>query len=68
MKGATHGIKFPATVTVTDSEVSVTSDEFEIDRTKWGINFNSGSVMKDLAGDKVINDNIKLKVAVKATK
>lgn len=68
MKGATHGIKFPAAVTVTDSEVSVVSDEFEIDRTKWGINFNSGSVMKDLAGDKVINDNIKLKVAVKATK
>ena len=68
IKEATHAIKFPATVTVTDADVTIASDEFEIDRTKWAVNYNSGSVVKDLAGDKVINDNIKLKLAVKATK
>ena len=68
IKDATHGIKFPATVTVTDADVTIASDEFEIDRTKFAVNYNSGSVMKDLAGDKVINDNIKLKFTVKATK
>lgn len=68
LKEVSHSIKFPATVTVTDADVTIASDEFEIDRTKWGVNYNSGSVVKDLAGDKVINDNIKLKLAVKAAK
>lgn len=68
IKEATHGIKFPAAVTVTDTDVTVVSDEFEIDRTKFAVNYNSGSVVKDLAGDKVISDNIKLKITVKATK
>lgn len=68
VKETTHAIKFPATVVVTDTDVTVVSDPFEIDRTKWGVNFNSGSVVKDLAGDKVINDNIKLTVSLKATK
>ncbi|WKW46583.1 YceI family protein [Myroides sp. JBRI-B21084] len=67
IKEATHGIKFPATVTVTEGDVTIASDEFEIDRTKWAVNYNSGSIVKDL-GDKVINDNIKLKFVVKATK
>lgn len=68
IKEATHAIKFPATVAVTDADVTISSDEFEIDRTKWNVNYNSGSVVKDLAGDKIINDNIKLKFALKATK
>ncbi|HUH26204.1 MAG TPA: YceI family protein [Flavobacterium sp.] len=68
IKEATHSITFPATVTITDSEVVINSDEFEIDRTKWAVNYNSGSVIKDLAGDKIINDNIKLKFTLKATK
>lgn len=68
IKETTHGIKFPAAVTVTDADVTVASEEFEIDRTKWAVNYNSGSIAKDLAGDKVINDNIKLKISVKATK
>lgn len=68
MKGQTNSIEFPATVTVTDNDVTIASDEFEIDRTKWGVNFNSGSVFQDLAGDKIIKDNIKVKFTVKATK
>lgn len=68
IKETSHSIKFPATVTISDSEVVINSDEFEIDRTKWAVSYNSGSVVKDLAGDKIINDNIKLKVSLKATK
>lgn len=68
IKGTTHNIKFPANVSITANEVVLNSEEFEIDRTRWNVNYNSGSVIKDLAGDKVINDNIKLAVTVKAVK
>lgn len=68
IKGTSHNIKFPANITVTENEVIINSEEFDIDRTKWAVNYNSGSVVKNLAGDKVINDNIKLTVTVKATK
>ena len=68
IKGTTHNIKFPANVSITANEVVLNSEEFEIDRTRWNVNYNSGSVIKDLAGDKVINDNIKLTVTVKAAK
>lgn len=68
IKDKTNEVKFPATVTVSETEVTIASEEFEIDRTLWGVNFNSGSVVKDLVKDKVINDNIKIKVSVKAVK
>lgn len=68
LKDVTNSITFPAVITVTDADVTIASDEFEIDRTKWGVNFSSGSIIKDLAGDKIINDNIKIKISTKATK
>lgn len=68
LKGATKNVKFPATITVTENEVSIVSETFTINRTEWGVNFNSGSVVKDLAADQVISDAIELKVTVKATK
>src|SRR5690606_3038404 len=68
IKGTTHSIQFPAEVNITDTEVTINSEEFEIDRTLWNVNYNSGSVIKDLASDKVINDNIKLSVAIQVAK
>lgn len=68
LKGATHSIKFPATINVNETEVTMVSDEFEIDRTKFGVNYNSGTVIKDLAADNIISDNIKLNISVKANK
>ncbi|MEC4113998.1 YceI family protein [Myroides pelagicus] len=68
LKDVTNAISFPAVVTVTDADVTIASEEFNIDRTKWGVNFNSGSIIKDLAGDKIIKDNITLKINTKATK
>lgn len=68
MKGKTNSIEFPATVTVTDNEITINSAEFDIDRTKWGVNFNSGSVFGDLAKESIIKDNITVKISVKATR
>lgn len=68
IKGQTNEVKFPADVVISENEVTLNSGDIEIDRTKWGVNFNSGSVVKDLAADKIIKDQIKIKVSVKATK
>ena len=67
LKGVTKNVKFPANITVTDNDVTITSEAFNIDRTKWGVNFNSES-MTDLAADKVISNNIEIKFVVKATR
>lgn len=67
LKGITKNVKFPAKVTVTENDVTIASEPFNIDRTQWNINFNSES-MTDLAKDKVISNNIEVKLTVKATK
>lgn len=67
LKATTKNVSFPATVKVTDTEVSIESEKFKIDRTQWKINYGSKSVFTDL-GDKFINDEIELKVSLKATK
>ena len=67
LKETTKNVKFPAAVSVTDKEVTITSEQFVIDRTQWKINYGSKSVFTDL-GDKFINDEIELKVTLKATK
>jgi len=63
----TKAIKFPAMITTSDNEVMIHADEFAINRTDWKINFNSNSVFDNL-GDKAINDEILIKLHVKATK
>jgi len=69
MKGIKKNVTFDATVTTSGDEMKITSDTFTIDRTEWNIMYNSGKAM-DAAklGDKMINDNIEIKIAVKATK
>lgn len=67
LKGITKNVKFPATVTVGENDVTIASEAFNIDRTQWGVNFNSESVT-DLAKDKVISNNIEIKLTVKAVK
>ena len=67
LKGTTKNIKFPAKVTVSDTEVSIDSEKFQIDRTQWKVNYGSKSVFTDL-GDKFINDEIELVVKLKAKK
>lgn len=67
IKGKTKEVTFPATVTITDNEVSITSQSFKINRVDFGVNYGSKSVFDNLK-DKFINDDIELVVKVKATK
>lgn len=52
---------------VSKNIVRLETEEFAIDRTKWGIEFMSKSVFDDLK-DKFIDDEIKLKVELQADK
>lgn len=67
LKETTKPVKFDAVVTVTDNDVLITTEEFAFDRTEFGVNYNSGKLFQDL-GDKVIKDEVKVKLSVKATK
>lgn len=67
LKATTKSIKFPATVNVTDNDVTINSEKFIIDRTMWKVNYGSKSVFTDL-GDKFVNDEIELQVKLKAVK
>ncbi|WP_111660390.1 YceI family protein [Olleya aquimaris] len=70
IKGIKKNITFPANVTVTGDEIAITSDTFTIDRTEWDIMYNAGTT-PDIAaslGDKMIKDDIEIKIMVKATK
>ena len=59
--------QYPATLTVTDSSVTLESKLFEINRVDYGVNYNSGSVFGDLK-DRLINDEVELVVKVSAKK
>ena len=67
MKGISKPVEFPAEITITDTDVTLHSDPFKINRTLWGVNYASKSVFDDLK-DKFVDDDIELEVNVKATK
>lgn len=67
LKETTKNIKFPATITVTPEAVTLASESFKINRTLWSVNYSSKSIFDNL-GDKYVDDEIELKVNVKATK
>ncbi|WP_313804165.1 YceI family protein [Flavobacterium sp.] len=67
LKNITKAVNFPATVVANDSLVSIESEPLMINRTFWNINYGSKSVFDDLK-DKFINDEVEIKVNVKASK
>ncbi|MFD2824198.1 YceI family protein [Lacinutrix iliipiscaria] len=67
LKDIKNNITFPAQITTEGDMVMIDSDAFTIDRTKWEINYGSKSVFDNL-GDKFINDEIELKIAIKGRK
>lgn len=67
LKGNKNNITFPVSVSTSGDDLTLTSETFTIDRTKWSVNYSSKSVFEDL-GDKFINDDIELKIVVKAKK
>lgn len=67
LKDITKEVSFPAEVTVSETEVSLVSSAFKIDRTLWGVNYASKSIFDNLK-DKFVDDEIELTVNVKAKK
>lgn len=67
IKGAINNITFPVTVTMEEDSLLLKSETFTIDRTKWGVNYGSKSIFDNL-GDAFVNDEIELKITVKAKK
>lgn len=66
IKGHTEKVEIPATIKM-DGDKLVAIGETEIDRTKYGIRYGSGSFFDNL-GDKTIYDNFKVKFKVGAMK
>ncbi len=64
IRGITNQISFPATVAVRDGVVEAQAS-FTIDRTKWDVVFDSGSIFTNL-GEKAIKDEITYSVSVVA--
>ncbi|WP_431136102.1 YceI family protein [Psychroserpens mesophilus] len=67
IKGQKHNISFPVNITNNGDQITIESDSFTIDRTKWNVNYGSKSIFEDL-GDKFINDDIEIKINIKAKK
>ncbi|WNJ18012.1 YceI family protein [Pontibacter sp. G13] len=66
IKDITNQVTFPATVEVTDAGVNAKA-RFSIDRTKWGVEYNSGSIFSiEELKDKLINDQIDFVIEVAA--
>ena len=65
MKNTTKSVTFPAKVNVSGNEISAVTPSFTIDRTEWGIKYNSSS-LADTAKDKIINDEIGLVINLQA--
>ena len=67
IKGQKHNISFPVNITNVGDQITIESEPFTIDRTKWNVNYGSKSIFEGL-GDKFINDDIELKINIKAKK
>lgn len=67
IKNITNNITFPVNLSTANNVTSLTSDPFSIDRSKWDVKYGSKSFFDNL-GDKFINDDIELKIALTASK
>ena len=67
MKEKKNNITFPVTVMQDGDMLSLTSETFTIDRSKWDVRYGSKSFFDNL-GDKFINDDIELTITLKAKK
>ena len=61
IKDKTNPVSFIADVNINAGNLTLKSDTFEIDRSKWDIKFKSQSFFDDL-GDKFISDDMELSV------
>ena len=66
LKGKTEPVNIPVKMTITDDELNAQSANFVINRTKWGINFQSG--LLGTVKDKIIEDIVPLSLTITAKK
>lgn len=64
LKGKTNRVNIPVKMTITDRELTAQSANFVINRTQWGINFQSG--MLGTIKNKIIEDIVPLSLTVTA--
>ncbi len=67
LKGIENNVTFPVMLSEEGNSLTLTSEVFTIDRTKWNVQYGSKSIFKNL-GDKFINDDMELKIYVRAIK
>ena len=67
LKDATNNISIPVATELNGDTMTLTSEAFTIDRSKWNVKYGSKSFFDNL-GDKFINDDIELKVTLVANK
>lgn len=67
LKEITKNIEFPINISLDGDKLILQSEKFHIDRTQWGINYESKSIFTNL-GDKFINDDVALQVYIEAVK
>ncbi len=67
MKDKTNNISFPVSTSMDGDAMTLTSETFTIDRSKWNVQYGSKSFFDNL-GDKFINDDMELKVTLVASK
>ncbi|WP_417238060.1 YceI family protein [Bizionia sp.] len=67
MKDTENNISIPVTVSENNDSVTITSETFTIDRSKWNVKYGSKSFFDDL-GDKFINDDMELQITITANK
>ena len=65
LKDLTKSVAFTANVDMADGMVRVSTSQFKIDRTQWGIKYGSPTFFEGLK-DKAINNDIGLKVSLVA--
>lgn len=65
IKGITKTVTVPATIK-TEKETATATASFEVDRTLFDVRFGSKNFFENLAGDRVINNNIKFDVKLVA--
>ncbi len=66
MKGKTHPVNIPVKVSIEGNMLRAESPAFPINRTQWGVNFNSGIL--GTAKDKMIDDMVPLMLKIVARK
>lgn len=67
IKEITNPVSFLASVNITNNKLTLKSDNFKIDRSKWNIKYKSKSFFKNLA-DKFIYDDMEISIEVEANK